>query len=54
MQKVRDKSYVHKVRHEQKVRYKKLDIKLISTSYVHNGRHKKFNKNLQLITETTA
>ena len=53
MEKVRHKSYVQKVIHVKKIKYKKFDTNLISTGYVHKVRHKSLTTNLQHNTETT-
>ena len=54
MEKVRHKSYVQKVIHVKKVRYKKLDMKLIITNYVQKVTHKSLTRKLQFNTETTT
>ena len=54
MEKVRHKSYVQKVIHVKKVRYKKFHTNLISTGYVYKVRHKSLTKNLQYNTKTTT
>jgi hypothetical protein len=53
VEKFRHKSYVQKVIHVNKVKYKNFDTNLISIGYVHKVRHKSMTINLQYNTETT-